>query len=345
MAPRPNWKGYLKLSLVSCPVALYPATTTSQRIHFHVINRQTGNRIRNDIIDAETGQPVEPEDRVKGYEVEKGQYVLVEEEELDNVALESTHTIDIEQFVPMAEVDRIYLDESFYLVPQDEMAQEAFAVIREAMRKDDLVGLARLVIYRREHLLLLAPRGKGIMATALRYKTEVRDEKNYFDEIENIKVPADMLKLARADPERQEGPFRSVQVRRPLRARADGADQGQARRQEAAGGERRAAEQCDQSDGCVAPQRARRRPPAGARARRKSAGGRKRADPRARKSGARADRTNGQWQACAAIMPSDVSTSRKSRAASSAKPATNSSSRSMPPAGCITISGCSSTAS
>ena len=195
MAPRPNWKGYLKLSLVSCPVALYPATTTSERVHFHVIDRKTGNRIRNDIVDAETGQPVEPEDRVKGYEYEKGHYVLVEEEELDNVALESTHTIDIEQFVPISEVDRIYLDESFYIVPQDEMAQEAFAVIREAMRKEDLVGLARLVIYRREHLLLLSPRGKGLMATALRYKTEVRNEKSYFDAIENIKVPADMLKL------------------------------------------------------------------------------------------------------------------------------------------------------
>ena len=165
MAPRPNWKGYLKLSLVSCAVALYPATTTSQRIRFNIINRKTGNRIRNDVVDAETGQPVEPEDRVKGYQFEKGQYVLVEEDELDNVALESTHTIDIEQFVPMAEVDRIYLDESYYLVPQDEMSQEAFAVIREAMRKEDLVGLARVVIYRREHLLLLAPRGKGLMAT------------------------------------------------------------------------------------------------------------------------------------------------------------------------------------
>jgi DNA end-binding protein Ku len=196
MAPRPNWKGHLKLSLVSCAVALYPATSTSQRIRFNIINRKTGDRIRNDIVDAETGQPVEPEDRVKGYEFAKGQYVLVEEDELDNVALESTHTIDIEQFVPMAEVDRIYLDESYYLVPQDKISQEAFAVIREAMRKENLVGLARVVIYRREHLLLLAPRGKGLMATALRYKSEVRNEKSYFDEIEDIKVPADMLKLA-----------------------------------------------------------------------------------------------------------------------------------------------------
>jgi DNA end-binding protein Ku len=207
MAPRPNWKGHLKLSLVSCAVALYPDTSTSQRIRFNIINRETGNRIRNEVVDAETGDPVEPEDRVKGYQFEKGHYVLVEDEELDNVALDSTHTIDIEQFVPMSEVDRIYLDESFYLVPEDDISQEAFAVIREAMRKDDLVGLARVVIYRREYLLLLAPRGKGLMATTLRYKTEGRNEKTYFDEIEDIKVPADMLKLAVQILESKKGHF------------------------------------------------------------------------------------------------------------------------------------------
>jgi DNA end-binding protein Ku len=196
MAPRPNWKGFLKLSLVSCAVALYPATTTNQRVRFNIINRKTGNRIRNEVVDTETGKQVDQEDRVKGYQFEKGQYVLVEEDELDNVALESTHTIDIEEFVPMSDVDRIYLDESYYLVPQDEVAQEAFAVIREAMRKEELAGLARVVIYRREHLLLLRPRGKGLLATALRYRNEVRDEKDYFDDIENIKVPPDMLKLA-----------------------------------------------------------------------------------------------------------------------------------------------------
>lgn len=207
MAPRPNWKGFLKLSLVSCAVALYPATTTSQRIRFNIINRATGNRIRNKVVDVETGEPVEQEDRVKGYQFEKGQYVLLEEDELDNVALESTHTIDIEQFVPVSEVDRIYLDESFYLVPQDDVAQEAFAVIREAMRKENLVGLARVVIYRREHLLLLAPRGKGLMATALRYNTEVRNEKDYFDDIANIKIPPDMLKLAVHILETKRGKF------------------------------------------------------------------------------------------------------------------------------------------
>ena len=208
MAPRPNWKGFLKLSLVSCSVAMYSATTTNQRVRFNIINRNTGRRIRNEVVDAETGEPVDQEDRVKGYKMDGDQYLLLEDEELDNVALESTHTIDIEEFVPMSEVDRIYLDESFYLVPQDDVAQEAFSVIREAMAKEDLAGLARVVVYRRERLLLLRPRGKGLMATALRYKNEVRDEKDYFDDIEDIKVSADMLKLAVHILETKKGHFK-----------------------------------------------------------------------------------------------------------------------------------------
>jgi DNA end-binding protein Ku len=196
MAPRPNWKGYLKLSLVSCPVALYSATSTSQRIRFNIINRKTGHRVHNMVMDAETEEPVEQEDRVKGYQVEKGRYVLVEDEELDEVALESTHTIDIETFVPRDEVDEIFLDESYYIVPTDKVGTEAFAVIREAMRKEDLVGLARVVLYRRERILMLQPRDEGLMATALRYRAEVRKEKNYFSDISDVKVPADMLDLA-----------------------------------------------------------------------------------------------------------------------------------------------------
>jgi DNA end-binding protein Ku len=186
---------------------MYSATTTSQRVRFNVINRKTGNRIRNDIVDAETGDPVEQNDRVKGYKIEGDQYLLLEDDELDDVALESTHTIDIEEFVPVEEVDRIYLDESFYIVPQDKVAQEAFAVIRDAMEKEELAGLARVVVYRRERLLLLRPRGKGLLATALRYKTEVRDQKDYFDDIEDIKVPADMLKLAVHILETKKGHF------------------------------------------------------------------------------------------------------------------------------------------
>lgn len=196
MAPRPNWKGYLKLSLVSCSVALYSATSTSERIRFNILNKKTGNRVRNLVVDSETEEPVEQEDRVKGYQYEKGQYIQVEDDELDQVALESTHTIDIEKFIPRKEVDEIYLDESYYIAPNDKVAHEAFSVIREAMRKEDLVGLARVVLYRRERILMLAPRGKGLIATALRYNSEVRAEDNYFDEIPDTKVPADMLNLA-----------------------------------------------------------------------------------------------------------------------------------------------------
>lgn len=196
MAPRPNWKGYLKLSLVSCPVALYSATSTSQRIRFNIINRKTGNRVHNKVVDAETGREIDPENRVKGYQIHKGEYVLVEDEELDEVALESTHTIDIDAFIPRKEVDEIYLDESYYIVPTDKVGTEAFAVIREAMEKEDLVGLARVVLYRRERILMLQPRGKGLMATAVRYNSEVRDEKDYFGDIRNAKVPNDMLELA-----------------------------------------------------------------------------------------------------------------------------------------------------
>jgi DNA end-binding protein Ku len=207
MAPRPAWKGYLKLSLVSCAVAMYTATSTSSRIRLHIINRETGNRIRNQAVDSETGDVVEPEEKVKGYEIDKGRYVLLEEEELDEVALESTHTIDIESFVPREEVDEIYLDESFYIVPDDEVAYEAFAVIREAMKKKDMVALGRVVMHRRERLLMLQPRGKGIAATALRYKPEVRKEETYFKEIPPTRVPPDMLQLAEHILEQKKGHF------------------------------------------------------------------------------------------------------------------------------------------
>ena len=195
MAPRANWKGYLKLSLVSCSVALFPATTTRERVRFNIINRETGNRVRYEVVDADTGEEVAQEDRVKGYK-SGDKYVLLEEDELDEVALESTHTIDIESFVPRDEVDEIYLDESYYLVPDDKVGVEAFAVIREAMRAEGLVGLARVVLYRRERLLMLQPRGEGIVGTLLRYKNEVRDEADYFDDIPDVKVPKDMRDLA-----------------------------------------------------------------------------------------------------------------------------------------------------
>jgi len=206
MAPRPTWKGYLKLSLVSCSVAMYTATSTSSRIRLNIINRETGNRIRNQAIDAQTGEVVENDAKVKGYE-DNGHYVLLEEDELDEVALESTHTIEIEKFIPREEVDEIYLDESFYIVPNDEVAYEAFAVIREAMKKKGMVGLGRVVTHRRERLLMLQSRGKGVVATALRYNNEVRDEREYFDEIPNVKIPSDMIQLAEHILESKRGHF------------------------------------------------------------------------------------------------------------------------------------------
>jgi DNA end-binding protein Ku len=196
MAPRANWKGFLKLSLVSCSIAMVQAISTKERIRFHIINRDTGNRIRFKQVDAETGEEVPEDDRVKGYKTADGAQVLLEPEELDEVALESTHTIDIESFVPRKDIDEIYLDTPYYLFPDDTVGAEAFAVIRDAMTSTSLVGLARVVLYNHEHLLMLEPLGKGIKATALRQQEEIRDFKDYFSEIEDKKVPKDMLELA-----------------------------------------------------------------------------------------------------------------------------------------------------
>jgi DNA end-binding protein Ku len=196
MAPRANWKGYLKLSLVSCAVELFPATNRSERIHFNIINRQTGNRVHYQVVDAVTGAEVPQEDRLKGFEVERDRYVLLEEQELDEVALESTHTIDIESFVPRAEVDELYIEEPYYLAPADKVGLDAFAVIRDAMRMKSVVGIARIVLHRREHILMLEPRGMGILAVALRFADEVRDARDYFDEIPDVEVSKEMLALA-----------------------------------------------------------------------------------------------------------------------------------------------------
>jgi DNA end-binding protein Ku len=172
------------------------AISTKERIRFHIINRDTGNRIRFKQVDAETGEEVPEEDRVKGYKTADGSHVLLEPQELDEVALESTHTINIESFVPRKEIDEIYLDTPYYIFPDDEVGAEAFAVIREAMTHTSLVGLARVVLYNHEHLLMLEPLGKGIKATALRQQEEIRDFTDYFSEITDKKVPKDMLGLA-----------------------------------------------------------------------------------------------------------------------------------------------------
>jgi len=172
------------------------ATSTKERIRFHIINRDTGNRIRFEQVDAETREEVPEEGRVKGYKTADGSHVLLEPDELDEVALKSTHTIDIESFVPRKEIDAIYLDTPYYIFPDAEVGAEAFVVIRDAMTSTSLVGLARVVLYNHEHLLMLEPLGKGIKATALRQQGEIRDSNDYFSEIEDKKVPKDMLGLA-----------------------------------------------------------------------------------------------------------------------------------------------------
>jgi DNA end-binding protein Ku len=196
MAARANWKGYLKLSLVSCAVALYPATSSSSRVRFNTLSRETGNRLKQQYIDPGTGKTVEPEDRVKGYEVGKNAYVHVEDEELDEIRIESTHTISIESFVPADQVDKRYLEAPYYIAPDDKVAEEAFAVIRDAMREKGKAGIARVVISRRERMVLLEPLGKGIMATVLRYPYEVRAEEPYFEHIPDLDLPQEMRDLA-----------------------------------------------------------------------------------------------------------------------------------------------------
>jgi DNA end-binding protein Ku len=196
MAPRANWKGYLKLSLVSCAIALYPATSSAGRVSFHTLNRKTGNRVKRQYVDPETGVVVESEDQVKGYAVGKDNFIVVEDSELDAIKIESTQTIDIETFVPAAEIDRRYLDTPYYLAPEDRVSEEAFAVIRDAMRDGKVVGIGRVVLARRERPMMLEAFDKGILATTLRYAAEVRDAAVYFEDIPDMKLSGEMKELA-----------------------------------------------------------------------------------------------------------------------------------------------------
>jgi DNA end-binding protein Ku len=207
MAPRPNWKGYLKLSLVSCAIALYPATSDRERVSFNQLNKNTGNRIRYKKVDAETGDEVASDDIIKGYQVDKNVYVTVDDEEIEALQVEASHTIEIDSFVPMAEIDARYFDAPYYIVPNDKVGQDAFAVIREAMRGKKMVGIGRVVISKRERPIILEPMGKGLRGMTLRYPYEVRDEKEYFTDIPEVKVATDMQKLAEHIVETKEGSF------------------------------------------------------------------------------------------------------------------------------------------
>ena len=207
MAPRANWKGFLRLSLVTCPVALYPATSDTEKVSFNQINRKTGHRIKYLKVDAETGDEVTSEDIVKGYKVDTDTYIEVTKDELDEIALDSTHTIEIDEFVPKADIDNRYLIRPYYLVPDGKVGHDAFAVIRETIRSMDKVAIGRVVLTNREHIIALEPLESGLMGTLLRYPYEVRSEKEYFDDIQDVKLTRDMLDLAKHIVEKKSGAF------------------------------------------------------------------------------------------------------------------------------------------
>jgi DNA end-binding protein Ku len=195
MAVRPYWKGYLKLSLVTCPVQMMPATSENEKVRFHTLNRETQNRVVSHYVDSVTGKEVREEDEVKGYQRGEDEYIILEDEELENVALDSTKTIDISTFTPRDTIEWIWLDTPYYLSPNDPVGQEAFSVIHDAMESQDMVGISRLVITRRERAVMLEPRGKGIVLWTLRYGDEVRDEETYFEGIGDERADSDMMPL------------------------------------------------------------------------------------------------------------------------------------------------------
>ena len=207
MAPRANWKGFLRLSLVTCPVALYPATSESEKISFNQLNRNTGHRIKYLKVDSDTGEEVANEDIVKAYALDKETFIEVSKEELEEIALESTRTIEIDEFVEKTDIDPRYLIRPYYLRPDGKIGHDAFAVIRETIREMNKVAVGRVVLTNREHIIALEPLDKGLVGTLLRYPYEVRSEEEYFDEIQDVKVTKDMLDLAKHIVNQKSGRF------------------------------------------------------------------------------------------------------------------------------------------
>ncbi len=207
MAPRPSWKGYLKLSLVACAVELTGATTTSEKVKFKVINRETGNTVKRQYVDAVTGKAVDGDDEVKGYEIGKDEYLLVEDEEIEALQIESSHTLNIESFVDKAAIEQIYLDTPYYVTPADDVSAEAFAVIREAMARKGKAGLARIVLYRRERPVVIEPLGEGLLLTTLRYARLVRRPEDVLGDIETPKLDQEMIALAGHIIDQKKGEF------------------------------------------------------------------------------------------------------------------------------------------
>jgi DNA end-binding protein Ku len=208
MAPRPYWRGYLRLSLVTCPIVLYPAITQAEKTHFHMINKRTGNRLHQQMVDEETGRIVDKEHKGRGYELSKGKYVEIDEEELEAIQVESTRTIDIDTFVDKDEIDQRYLDRPYYIAPGEGKAGiDAFVVIRDAMQDKSRAALGRIVMANREHIIAIEPFDKGLLGTTLRYPYELRDAKPYFRDIRAPRVPRDSVRLAEHILESKAGRF------------------------------------------------------------------------------------------------------------------------------------------
>ena len=207
MAPRPAWKGYLKLSLVTCAVELSGATTQSEKVSFRTLNRQTGNAVRRQYMDSASGKPVDEKSEVRGYEVEKDEFLIIEDEEIEAVQIESSHTLSLDSFVEKADVDPVYIEKPYYLTPADKVSEEAFAVIRQALEDKKMAGLARIVLYQRERPCLIEPFGKGMLLTTLRYGDTVRQAEEAYDGIDKVKPDQDLLELAIRTIERTKGKF------------------------------------------------------------------------------------------------------------------------------------------
>lgn len=213
MAPRPAWKGYLKLSLVTCAVELSNATTNSEKVSFRTLNRETGNAVKRQYVDSVTGKPLGKDDEVKGYEVADDEFLLIEEDEIDAVQIESSHTLSLDRFVEKAEIDKIYLDSPYYLAPADKVSEEAFAVIRQAMEEKKMAGLARIVLYRRERPCVIEPFDKGMLLTTLRYDSTVRQPDEVFDDIKDVELDKDMLDLAADLIEKKKEKFKPAEFK------------------------------------------------------------------------------------------------------------------------------------
>ena len=207
MAPRPAWKGYLKLSLVTCAVELSGATTQSEKVSFRTLNRQTGNAVRRQYMDSASGKPVNEKSEVRGYEVEKDEFLIIEDEDIEAVQIESSHTLSLDSFVEKADVDPVYIEKPYYLTPADKVSEEAFAVIRQALEDKKMAGLARIVLYQRERPCLIEPFGKGMLLTTLRYGDTVRQAEEAYDGIDKVKPDQDLLELAIRTIERKKGKF------------------------------------------------------------------------------------------------------------------------------------------